>query len=336
MSAERTIHSSEVTGQIDKLPSPERPRLRLIKTVALPGPSNSGKDALARILHERHGWPVYDGTSTGFKRRKNSPDQGPIKRSHDAHKEFDKKQGRAFDKLSVNDIHQLHQTRLSGIILAERRDERSREIGRAIRRNEWLRQQGRNPIPLPADIPAISVLLWARKEVRVERAFEQALAKWQEQQARIAAGEVVEKHKVLPKPTKSAIEDHIEFRDRQDVLDWAPLHPKYIKPGDNPFNRMLKRPNGGPVYDAFLDNSELTLEETADAFEDILISFGAAEAIEDPEPRNQEPNRHPYDGEPMAYGGEHISVAGNLEPDVPLVVPSFQRNFHLTGPSESM
>jgi hypothetical protein len=335
MSAERITQPQEFAEQIDKLASPERPRLRLLKTVALPGPSNSGKDALARLLHERHGWPVYDGTSSGFKRRKNNPDQGHIKRSKDAHKEFDKKQGRAFDKLSADDTHQLHQTRLSGIILAERRDERSREIGRAIRKNEWLRQQGRPPHPLPSEIPAMSVLLWARKEVRIERAFEQALAKWQEQQARIAAGEVVEKHKVLPKPTKSAIEDHIEFRDRQDVLDWAPLHPKYIKPGDNPFNRMLKRPNGGPVYDAFLDNSELTLEETADAFEDILISFGAAEPITDPEPRNQEPIKHPHDGEPFAYGGEQIPAAGVLKPDVPFI-PTFQPNFHLTGPSETL
>jgi hypothetical protein len=47
MSAERITQPQEFAEQIDKLASPERPRLRLLKTVALPGPSNSGKDALA-------------------------------------------------------------------------------------------------------------------------------------------------------------------------------------------------------------------------------------------------------------------------------------------------
>lgn len=287
---------------IETPPIPEKPKIRLLKTVAIAGASNTGKDDVVGILKSRHGLPVFDGSSSKFQRRGKSSAQDHIKRARKEHRRFDYEQGVNFDNLSEDSEQKLHQTRLGGIILAERKDKRSRLIGKTIRRNEWLAQQRKPLEAIPQEIPAISIVLFARKEVRVQRAYNHRMAEYEDQQRRILSGEkIADDEPILQKPTLDSIASDIDDRERKDVLDWAPGHRDYIREGEDPFRRTLKRPNGGPVYDFFIDTSDLTQEEVADRIEEIMLSSGAAEVIN--------PNDH-NDG-----SGVGIEISGVMQPN---------------------
>jgi hypothetical protein len=249
----------------------ERDKLDLVKTIIISGPASSGKDSLERILRERYGWPVFESEDYNFERRGENKDQGPLEKDPSQHEDFDAKQARLFRNLKPEGVQKIHQTRLGGIILAQERDNRGREIGKKIRKNEWRAQNGKPPLPIPPQIPAISVLLWARKDVRIERAFQSQVNQWTvDAQQALAQGKAIP-----PKPEKGKIQADMEEKEATDVLIWAPIH-KYVKAGENPFSRYLTRENGGPVYDRWIDTSDLTPEEVADKFVAIALGTGAA------------------------------------------------------------
>ena len=66
-------------SSVEKLASPERPRLKLKMSIALTGPESAGKGEVLRILEERHGWKVFDGSEIGFERKGTGPERGYIK-----------------------------------------------------------------------------------------------------------------------------------------------------------------------------------------------------------------------------------------------------------------
>lgn len=250
--------------EIDQTVNPERLGLKLVKVLVISGPSYSGKDMLADELSRRHGWPVEDGK--GRFERRTGIETGHMRRSLDIHRRFDGFQAKFFRTATPSDAV-IWQTRLGGIILAEERDRRARKI----RENLWAKQRGEDR-PELGMIPAVSVLLWARKDVRTERAYKDALLRWEQETAYLPEG--AEKP---AKPTKAEFEIRIDKRAEGDIENWAPLHPKYVRRGEDPFSRKLKRQHGGPVYDVFIDTSDMTLEEVTDAVELEIVKFGAIE-----------------------------------------------------------
>lgn len=281
-----------VSGTIDAPIAPEYEGLDLVKTIIIAGPSHSGKDRLMHILHEKYGWPLYDGTEDGFVRRGESDEIGYKERDADSHKSFDEHQAEIFSGLDKPEaVMKIHQTRLGGIILAEERDKRAAQIEAITTRNLWLVQQGKNPLPVPQEIPAVSVLLWARKDVRETRAYRSAKRLWKEQVQKA----MLEGGLAPTRPTRPEILARMNEKEARNVADWEPLH-KYVEVGKNPFSRTLSRENGGPVYDRFIDTSEMTPEEVAEELVKVAFStdaarfrlkndespFGNAQSVKDP------------------------------------------------------
>ena len=287
-------HEANVSP-VENLPNPERPRLRLTKTIALTGPESSGKGEVLRILQERHGWKVFDGTQIGFKRKGSGPEKGHIKRSKKQHKAMDRRQARIFKNLKLESEHLIVEAKLAGIIKAEQEDIIDNQIDRISELNRPRIQEGREEedlIKTPDPIPAVTILLWATQEVRVKRAYEDAnakyvahLEKYLEQSQLIMDGVNIPEDELVPDPpdhppTKEGIEKLMKERQYQDTVDWESNHPNYVKKGENPYSRYLKRPkNRGLVYDRWIDTSNLTPEEVADKFEKFALKMGAAEPL---------------------------------------------------------
>jgi len=250
--------------RIDAEITPETENFILRKILVISGPSYTGKDIVAEILHDKHGWPIEDGREM-FERR-TGVETGHMRRDPSLHRRFDGLQAKFFRR-ATPDHACIWQTRLGGIILAEERDRRAKDIQKV----QWANQRGAD-IPKLGVIPAVSVLLWARKDVRVERAYQVALRKWE-----LDITDQPEGSELPIKPTKTDIESRLDARAKGDVLDWMPLHPKYLKHKRDPFDRKLSRENGGPVYDIFIDTSDLTPEQVAEAIVRESMSLGAIE-----------------------------------------------------------
>lgn len=260
----RPTNIDNARGRADLEATPERENPILRKIIVISGPSYSGKDILAEKLHERYNWPVEDGK--GRFQRRTGIETGHMQRDIELHKKFDRFQARFFRKAkSQNAV--VWQTRLGGIILAEERDRRAR----AILEFQKARQRGKT-VREPGMIPAVSVLLWARKEVRVDRAYAVAMKEWE----RVTSG-MTEGSELLIKPTKAEIEQRIDQRAKGDVGDWIPLHPDFVQEGKDPFDRRLTRQNGGLVYDYIIDTSDRNPDEVADELLRIAEDDGAIE-----------------------------------------------------------
>lgn len=273
--------ASEITTE--SLPSPERPKLKLVRTAVISGPSYAGKDALVDILRARHGWPVFDGSEVKFERRGTNSITS-IQRKRRDHIGFDRYQAKRFADLKPGDEMWLHQTRLGGIILAAERDRRSEKLVA----QSWQMQTEDNPEPL-GPIPARSILLWATKEVRENRAVNHA--------------NTLADKEGKPRPTRAQVIADLERKQKSEVDSWAP-HYRTINIRPNPFSRHLRRKMGAPVYDRFINTSELTIEQVADEVEKVLKSLGAVEVI-DPSNNPAEGNLAELPvvtGEPMTYG----------------------------------
>lgn len=242
--------------------SPERLRRKLVKTIVISGPSYSGKDTLAAALSERYGARIEDGKEQ-FERR-TGVETGHMKKNPQLHRRFDLFQASVFQKLT-SEMARIWQTRLGGVILAEERDRRLRERRRRLVEIAWDMQQGKTPKSPLNDIPAVSVLVIADIETRITRAS----------QAAIEDAKTTGK----PVPTRDEIAARMNNRASGDIQDWAPLHPRYIKPGRDPFDRKLKRKNGAPVYDVVIDTSNMTVEEEVLFLEQELEKFGAFESV---------------------------------------------------------
>lgn len=274
---------------------PERPRYELVWAIALAGPAGTGKDALAAELKRRHGWEVEDGSSYGFERRGTSSHQGYINRQSRDHLRFDTEQAKYFRELAPNSPKKILQTRLSHIILAEERDRRAKDIIE----NQRLRQT-REDVPELGPIPAISVALEARRATRIDRAFKAAHEAWEDQQARLAAGQSLREGEKLIRrePTQHSVMQAMDHKERTTTdKNWAPIHPQYIRVGGNPFSHALKRPNGGRVIDLVIETDKKvgnkienrTIEEIADEFEARLLKRGAIRPVDPESPANQGP-----------------------------------------------
>lgn len=272
MSAEAPIsHEAVIVREPEDQVVPEREKLDLVQTMVIAGPSNAGKTELIRILQERYGWPVFDGSNSGFQRRGEKTTLGPLKKSREKHEEFDAKQALNFRKLKPEDMHTLHQTRLGGIILAEEKDRRGKEIREIRLENQWRAQKNKNPRTVPGQIPAISVLLWAKKDVRINRAYESKYREWE-----VDAEQATAEGKPLPpKPAKADIVSQMDRKEASDVMIWSRIHRRYVKRGGNPFSRTLARENGGPVYDRWIDTTNLNPEQVADEFVKIGLATSA-------------------------------------------------------------
>jgi len=285
--SEAEISSSEI------LPSPERPRLRLKKSIALTGPESSGKGEVLKILKLRHGWKVFDGSEIGFKRKGTNPETGHIQRSKKQHKAMDKRQAKIFRNLNPDSEHLVDEAKLSGIIKAEQEDIRDNQIEKINEVNRPRIQKGRKDlVKAPDPIPAVTILLWANQETRVNRAYNDAINKYVAhfekylmQSELIMEGIKIPEDDLVPPPpdnppTKEMIEKHMKDRQYQDTVDWAQDHPDYVKVGKNPYSRYLERPkNRGYVYDRWIDTTNLTPEEVADKFEEFALEMEAAEPL---------------------------------------------------------
>lgn len=260
MSPDREIDSLERDISSDVLVSSESLKKRLVKTIVISGPSYSGKDTLAAVLGEKYGVKVEDGKEQ-FERR-TGVETGHMKRKPEVHRRFDLFQSKIFRKLT-GDMAGIWQTRLGGVILAEERDNRLRQRRKRIVENQWAMQRGEAPLPSLADIPAVSVLVIANDETRLQRAYIAALRDSTE--SGNAPHTVVE------------IKRRMDERAQGDVTDWAPLHPKYVKSGQDPFDRNLKRQNGAPIYDIVINTSEMSVEEETFYLEQELEKFDAFE-----------------------------------------------------------
>jgi cytidylate kinase len=276
--------------KIDSEITPERESLNLVKILVISGRSHTGKDITAEILHDNYGWPVEDGKSI-FERR-TGVETGHILRDPLIHKRFDRFQAKFFRTATPADAT-IWQTRLGGIILAEERDRRAKEIQKV----QWAKQLGAE-VHVPGLIPAVSVLIWARKEVRIDRAYGYAIKNWEEQMAN-----PIEGSELPEKPTKSEIESKLDQRSRGDILDWMSLHPKYLRNGRDPFDRKLSRENGGPVYDIFIDTSDKTPEEVVAYLVNEAKKLGAVEEKNSEEViYNGSEINNPILGEPLSAG----------------------------------
>jgi hypothetical protein len=243
----------------ESLHSPERPRLRLLKVAVISGPSFSGKDSVMKILAERHGWHIYDGTEDGFSRRGDEAGT-PIERPIEAHVSFDETQAEKFAKLRPGDEKWVHQTRLGGIILASEVDKRNEALGK----QNWDMQQGEMPENPIEPIPAVSILLWTSKRVRLSRAVRHARE--------------LAKKEGKPIPKRESVIDEIRKKEADDTRSWRKRFGS-IKFDNNPFSRRLARKNGQPVYNRFVITDNLTVEQVADRIENFLIQLGAADII---------------------------------------------------------
>ncbi len=277
---ERQAHSEQSTN-------PERLKLRLVKLLVISGPSHAGKDAATDELKRRHDWPVEDGK--GRFGRKTGLETGHMQRSPETHRRFDGFQAKTFRTATPDDA-MIWQTRLGGIILAKERDRRAKKI----KENLWAIQRGENR-PDIEPIPAVSVLLWARKEVRIERAFNAAILAWEEEVAKLP-----EWGEIPARPTKTDIKTRLEEREEGDIRDWAPLHKDYIELGKDPFSRTLQRKNGVPVYDVFIDTSDMSIVEVADAIEREVGKFGAYQSSFEIQGTTQSQSYSISSGEPMS------------------------------------
>jgi len=295
-----------IENAADTLRSPER-RLKLTKIAIISGPSNSGKDAVVKLLAERHGWRIYDGTEDGFERRGTGAG-GTIQREREKHLSFDARQAQMFAEAKPGDEMWIHQTRLGGIIKAAQVDIRNRDLGK----QNW-KMQGIDVEDPIQPIPAESILLWATKRVRQSRAVKQEQSLSEENR--------------LPIPSRDSIIAELTRKEKNEVKGWAPRY-KNIRIRPNPFSRHLKRRNGQPVYDKFVDTSKLTIEQTADRIEELLLQTGAAEIIQEPQIIvEMQPNKE-FDlndqghGEPMTYGGTSLSQAPIM--DIPKPKPTLE------------
>jgi hypothetical protein len=304
-SEEPTIESP--TTILETVVIPEKPRYGLRKTAAFAGPAGVGKDAVVNLLKERHGWHVEDGSSYGFKRRRDSSEMGKLGHTQAEHREFDGAQAQYFRQLTAESPKSILQTRLSGIILAEERDKRAVEIIK-----NRIKRQKTDDIAKIESIPAVSILLTATKPTRVARLFPQAHDAWMNQQERLGRGESLrEDEKLIEKePTLASVERDMDAKEREVTdLEWAPIHKEYVKVGGNPFNPALERTNRDRIYDIVIPTDGLTIEEVADLVERRLLSRGVIFAIdEDPDPEPNEPEQEPSIMPTEAEMGEPIPM----------------------------
>lgn len=261
------------------LTSPEKPRIKLVKWVIVSGDSYTGKDTLANELKARHGFIVDNGRDQ-FERR-TGVETGHMIREQIKHIRFDGYQAKRFRKSTPGDAR-IWQTRVGGVILAEERDRRLRERRKRIVDINWAMQKGEIPLPPIEDIPAVSVLIVADRDKRIDRAHQAAV--------------IDAKSESKPIPTREKIEVLMDERSKGDVGDWAPLHSRYIRVGDDPFRRDLRRPNGSPVYDIVIDTTKRNIQEAADYFEQELERFSVLETIVD-EPQDTRDVGAPYPSE---------------------------------------
>lgn len=256
---DQQVVTPDVNPVLETPPNPERPRLKLIKVITISGPSFSGKDNVVDILKKRHGWEDYDGEEDGFQRRGTNSGE-PIDRARQEHIDFDKKQAQRFADLRPGDEMWIHQTRLGGIILAAEIDRRNEELGK----QEWDSQFGNLPTDRIDQIPAVSILLWTSKRVRLKRAVNHARD--------------LAKAKSEPIPKKEQVVHEMRLKELDDTKSWRKRYGT-ISIGDNPYSRRLQRKNGRPVYKRSIITDNLTLEQVADRVEEMALQLGAAEII---------------------------------------------------------
>lgn len=282
----------------DILPSPER-RLRLTKVITISGPSFSGKDSVVRILAERHGWKVYDGTEDGFQRRREGSGEA-IGRPRQEHISFDEGQARRFRELNSGDEMWIHQTRLGGIILAAEIDRRNTQLTS----QENKMRDGSVPTEKIEQIPAVSILLWTSAKVRQNRAVQHAREK--------------ARRDGTPIPTRAHVLAEMKRKELNETKSWRKKYGS-VRIGRNPYSRDLRRRNNNAVYNRYIVTDDLTVEQVADRVEEMALQTGAAEIIQEPQtPIEMQPNTEVVLADESLEAGEPIPY-GASQTDTPFV-----------------
>lgn len=281
--------------RIDAEITPEKEKRIPAKTVLVAGESWDGKGILTKGLKELNNWTVYSGKDDFMElERRNGPESTRWRNSFGVQRIFDRYQLNRILQLKPEDAV-LYETRLAGIIYAEAQD---------IRAEQYLRRQKERQtqpnLPKIEMIPAVSLLLYARLDVRVDRAYNISLINWetamQNPEARLSAP---------PKPTKAEIKAQLLENQQKDIRVWSRLrqHKNYIWEGGNPFDPNLRRPNGGLVYDWKIDTSDLTPEEIIEKFEMEADAWGIYLPKNSPKAENSSETTTEYN----LYNGEPFS-----------------------------
>lgn len=237
------------------LVSPDAPRFQLKQHLTISGEAFTGKSTIATLLGGLLDTTVQDGKGRINRRKEGTITAAGINLATQ-HSEVDAFTRESFRTSREREIWEM---RLAAINAAEEQD----RIDLENHRIALQRQNGDFSEEFIPSLPVFSVLITADEGERIDRAYEAHRF----EAARIG----------LPEPGLKEVISAIHEKEQRDIRSWSVDHPYYVKAGESPFNPDLRRPNGAPVYHYRIDNSGLTILQTALEIYRILPAFGAAE-----------------------------------------------------------